>query len=262
MIDLHAHLLPGIDDGPVDIEGTVALARAAVDQGTRLLAATPHCREDHPDVKPAELSARTDDVRARLAAEGVALEVVQGGEVALAWALAADDDDLRRVSYGARGTDLLIETPFAPLPDTFEMLVEVVAARGYRILLAHPENSSTFQQRPARLSELAERGILLQVTARSLASGRRGSRAAALARDLVADGLPHVIASDAHSSGEFRPPDLAAGVAAAAALVGEPRARWMVEDAPAAVLAGAPLPPAPPPRARRTRLRNRLRRAR
>jgi protein-tyrosine phosphatase len=259
VIDLHSHLLPAIDDGPEDMEGAVALARAAAADGTRVLAATPHCREDHPRVKAAELAARADEVRARLAAEAVALEIVQGGEVSLTWAAGASEDDLRRVSFGGRGADLLIETPHAPLPRGFEMSLEAVALRGYRIVLAHPENNPSFQTQPARLRELAAQGIVLQVTARSLLGGRRSVRATALARSLVADGVAHVLASDAHSAGAFRPPQLAAGAAAVATLAGDGRARWMVEDAPAAILAGAPVPPRPPavppePRGLRARL--------
>jgi protein-tyrosine phosphatase len=259
VIDLHSHLLPAIDDGPEDMDGTVALARAVAADGTRVLAATPHCREDHPRVRPAELAARIDEVRARLATEGIELEVVQGGEVALTWAAGASDDDLRLVSFGARGTDVLIETPHAPLPAAFDMSLEAVVLRGYRVLLAHPEINPTFQRDPAQLRDLAARGILLQLTARSLLASRRGSRSTALARELVGDGVPHVLASDAHSAGSFRPPELAAGVAAAAELVGEARARWLADDAPAAVLAGKPLPEPPPvvrpePRGLRARL--------
>jgi protein-tyrosine phosphatase len=259
VIDLHSHLLPAIDDGPADMEGTVALARAVAADGTRVLAATPHCREDHKGVRPAELAARTDEVRARLAADGVELEVVQGGEVALTWAGAASDDDLRLVSFEARGSDVLVETPHAPLPPTFDMSVDAVLLRGYRVLLAHPEINPTFQSDPGRLRDLTARGILLQVTARSLIGARRGSSSTALARDLVTEGIAHVLASDAHSVGPFRPPELRAGVAAAATLVGKARACWMVDDAPAAVLAGLPLPEPPPavraePRGLRARL--------
>jgi protein-tyrosine phosphatase len=246
LIDLHSHLLPGIDDGPEDMDGAVALAHAVAADGTHTIAATPHCREDHPRVKPVELAARADEVRERLEAEGLSLEVVQGGEVAITWAAAASDDDLRLVSFGGRGTDVLVETPHAPLQATFDMSLESVVLRGYRVLLAHPEVNPTFQDEPDRLRELAARGTLLQVTARSLLRGSRSAPATRLAQSLVADGTAHVLASDAHSAGSFRPPELAAGVAAAAALVGEARARWMTEVAPAAILAGAALPQAPP----------------
>lgn len=246
MIDLHSHLLPGIDDGAPDLEHALELARAAADQGTRVLAATPHLRADFPDVHADELASRCDEVRAAIEEEGIELEVVQGGEAGVMWAVNASDDDLRAGSYGARGTDLLVETPYGPLNDTFEQLLFTLPDRGYRLLLAHPENNPTFQRSPERLHELVDRGVLLQVTARSLirADRRKGPRP--LAEALVRGGHAHVLASDAHSGRQLRPPALGAGAEAATELVGPERARWLVEDAPAAVLAGEPLPEPPP----------------
>ena len=245
MIDVHSHLLPGIDDGAADMEHALELARAAAEQGTRVIAATPHLRADFPDVRPDELASRCDEVRAAVEEAGIDIEVVQGGEAGVMWAVNAGDDELRAGSYGARGTDLLVETPYGPLNDTFEQLLFTLPERGYRLLLAHPENNPTFQRSPERLHEIVERGVLLQVTARSLirSETRKGPRP--LAEELVRDGCVHVLASDAHSGRRLRPPALGAGAAAAAELVGEGRARWMVEDAPAAVLAGHPLPKAP-----------------
>lgn len=246
MIDLHSHLLPGIDDGAPDLAHALDLARAAAEQGTRVLAATPHLRADFPDVHPEELAQRCDEVRAAIRDAGIELEVAQGGEAGVLWALNASDGELHAGSYGGRGTDLLVETPYRPLDDNFEGSLFSLQDRGYRLLLAHPENNPTFQSAPERLRALAARGVLLQVTARSLIrpDRRRGPRP--LAEALVREGHAHVLASDAHSGLQLRPPALGAGARAAAALVGEARARWLVEDAPAAVLAGDPLPEAPP----------------
>ena len=260
MIDLHTHLLPGIDDGPADAEGALALARTAAAQGTRTIAATPHLRDDYPDVRPEELGERCAEMGTAIRAAGIDLEVVQGGEAGLMWAVHASDEELRCASYGASGRYLLVESPYGALTATFEQLLLSLADRGYRLLLAHPENNPTFQEEPGRLRALAQRGVLLQVTARSLVRRGRRRPAASLAQSLVRDGLAHVLASDAHSGGSFRPPALAAGVDAAAELVGEKRALWMVEGAPAAILAGEPLPEPPPAAPARRGLLARLRR--
>jgi protein-tyrosine phosphatase len=246
VIDLHSHLLPGIDDGAPDLQHALDLARAAADQGTRVLAATPHLRGDFPDVRPDELARRCEEIRGAIAEAGIELEVAQGGEAGVMWAVNASDEELRAVSYGGGGTDLLVETPYGSLNDSFEQLLLSLSDRGYRLLLAHPENNATFQRSPERLRELVQQGVLLQVTARSLIrpDSKKGPRA--LAEALVREGVVHVLASDAHSGRHLRPPALAAGAAAAADLVGEDRARWMVEDAPGAILAGEPLPDAPP----------------
>ena len=251
MIDLHSHLLPGIDDGPADLDHSLQLAEAAAAQGTRVLAATPHLRADFPDVRPEELEGRCDEIRAAIRDRGIELEVVQGGEVGVQWGVHASDEELRAGSYGGSGRDLLVETPYGALTDGFEQLLLSLKGRGYRLLLAHPENNTHFQRDPDRLRELVRLGVLLQVTARSLIRPDRKKGPRALAELLVSEGVAHVLASDAHSGHELRPPALGAGAEAAAALVGEARARWMVEDAPAAVLAGTALPEPPPIRSRK-----------
>ena len=244
MIDLHTHVLPGIDDGPADMSGAVALVAAAAEQGTTALAATPHVRPDHPDVRPAELAGRVRAVTAAVAEAGLPVEVHAGGEVDLLWAQRATDTELREVSLGQRGTDLLVETPYGELSLQFEDLLFKLRARGYRVLLAHPERSRTFQHDHRRLATLVEGGTLLQVTALSLANSDRRSRSRRLALDLVRHGLAHVIASDAH--GALLPrAGLRAGLEAAER-VAPARARWMLTEAPAAILAGDPLPPPPP----------------
>jgi protein-tyrosine phosphatase len=243
MIDLHTHVLPGIDDGPADVEGSLELLAAAADEGTVTLAATPHVRPDHPDVVPGELGARTAELAAAAASRGLGVELVAGGEVDLQWAQHASDEELRDVSFGRRGHDLLVETPYGELPVRFEDLLFRLSVRGFRILLAHPERSRTFQRDPRRLRTLVDHGVLLQVTALSLSSTERRSRSRRLARALVSEGLAHVIASDAHG-GHIPRTGLLGGVEAAARLA-PLRARWMVTDAPAAILAGEPLPPPP-----------------
>lgn len=256
MVDLHSHALPGIDDGPPDMDASVALAVAAAADGTRTLAATPHARADHPKVRLGELHSLCRELKHRLPA-GTDLTIVPGAECDLTWAHEASDDQLLLASLGQRGHDLLLETPYGPLPPTFEDLVFRLSVRGYRLLLAHPERNRTFQGDPDRLAALVSRGVLVQVTALSLASSNRRSRTRAFAHMLVERGLAHVIASDAHSATGNRAP-LSAGVAAAARIDPE-RARWMVTDAPAAILAGEELPRPPSGVAPRRRLFRRMR---
>ena len=243
MIDLHSHVLAGIDDGPGDMEGSIELARAAERDGVRTLAATPHLRADHPAVRLRELADRCAVLNARLEQASIGLTVVPGGEVDVIWAQGASDDDLRLASYGQRGSDLLLETPYGPLPDLFEQMLFGFSLRGFRVLLAHPERNPTLQRDPERLAAMVHRGVLVQVTALSLARSDRGSRSRRPALALVEQGLAHVIASDAHAA-DWRAPDLSAGVAAAAR-VAPARAGWMATEAPAAVLAGEPLPDPP-----------------
>jgi protein-tyrosine phosphatase len=256
VIDLHAHVLPGIDDGPRSLEEALGVVADAISEGVRTMAATPHLRADHPSVRPQELAARTASLRGSLAERGCELELVVAAEVDLSWARRADTQQLVHASFDQRGRDLLVETPYGELPAAFEDLLFHLTAQGFRLLLAHPERSPTLQRNPSRLRALVERGTLLQITASALTGSPRRSASCRTAQALVREGVAHVIASDRHGSHVDRV-GLARAVEAASALAGA-RAEWMVTEAPAAILAGQPLPPAPPGRpGRRVWLRRR-----
>ena len=242
-VDIHSHVLPGIDDGPADLAGSLAMGAAAVESGTAVLAATPHLRSDFPAVEVAQIATGCARLQSELDARGVGLRVVAGAETSLVWALDASEEDLRLATYGQRGTDLLIETPAEV--SMLEQLLYQVRLRGPRVILAHPERSPTFKREPDRLARLAAQGILLQVNA-DILTAPRGSTTRRLAERICQDGLAHVIASDGHRATDWRPVGaLAAGVAPLAALVGPARARWMSVDVPAAIIAGTALPPDP-----------------
>lgn len=250
LVDIHTHLLPGIDDGPVGLPDSIRMAQAAVESGIETMALTPHLRSDFPDVHVQELAARCQSLREELAWAEIPLTVVPAAEVSLLWALEADDEMLRLATYGQRGTDVLIETPHDVTG--LERLVGSVLARGLRVTLGHPERSHSLQRDPGRIAALRDQGVLIQVNADALLR-RRGSPARKLAEQLCRDGLVDAIASDAHRATSWRPVTvLPAAVAAADQLVGRARARWMSSDAPGAIVKGRELPPAPaiaaPPR--------------
>jgi protein-tyrosine phosphatase len=237
VIDLHTHVLPGLDDGARTHDDALALARAAAADGITLMAATPHLRADHPGVDPFALRARCDDLNRRLRSARVDVEVVPGGEVDLYWAQAASDEVLGLVSYGQRGHCLLVETPYGPLPDHFEELLFRMTVREFRVLLAHPERNPSLQRRPERLSRLLERGVLTQVTAGSLVNAARRAPSRRLAEALVAEGRAHVLASDAHRAVGTRPVGLSAAAEAANQLA-RGSGRRLTVDNPAAILTG------------------------
>jgi protein-tyrosine phosphatase len=260
MIDLHTHVLPGLDDGARTVDDSVALARAAAAEGVIRMAATPHLRADHPGVDPFSLKARCDDLNRRLTRAGVDVEVVPGGEVDLYWAQTASDEVLRLVSYGQHGSYLLVETPYGPLSDGFEDLLFRVTVREFRVVLAHPERNPSLQRDPDRLSRLVERGILTQVTAGSLVHAPRRAPSRRLAEAMVAEGRAHVLASDAHRAVSRRAGRLSAAAAAAERLSRGSGGRLTVDN-PAAILAGAEVQtlPAHAPAGRVGRLLRRLR---
>jgi protein-tyrosine phosphatase len=242
LLDLHTHVLPGIDDGPPDSEGSRALIEEAVAAGTTTVVATPHLRHDFPLVRPGELASRCSALE-RLLPSSCSVKLVSGAEVDLMWAQSASPAELRMASYAQQGSDLLIETPYGPLGPAFEERLFHVTAQGFRALLAHPERNPSFQATPGRLAALVRRGVLVQVTASALGLPRR-SRTGRLARALIREELAHVLASDAHSADSARGAGLTNGLRMASEI--EPaRARWMVSLAPAAVIAGESLPAVP-----------------
>jgi len=113
VIDLHCHILPGLDDGSRDLDDSVAMARQAAADGIEVVAATPHIHPDH-EVLIHELEDRVGRLNAALAEEGVGVRVVTGGEVSEPLLDELDDDDLRRVSLGGGGW-VLVEPRPGPL---------------------------------------------------------------------------------------------------------------------------------------------------
>jgi protein-tyrosine phosphatase len=258
-VDLHAHALPGIDDGPPDADEALAMLRAAAAAGTGTLAVTPHLRSDFPSVRVSELARRCQELRKASELAGLDIQIVSGAEVSLVWALEATDEQLALATYDQQGTDLLIETPTFNVVG-LESLLYRLRAKGFRVTLAHPEQSVEFQRDPSRLVDLVRQGVLVQVNAEMLLAGPRRSETRRLGRHLCAEGLAHALASDGHRATSWRPvSSLAEAVPAAVTLVGPERARWLTQAAPAAIIAGVELPQAPPVRAgrRRSKLRRR-----
>ena len=194
-VDIHAHVLYGIDDGPADRADAEAMLRTAARSGTAVIVATPHLRSDFPDVHVNELAGRADELRAWIAEQRLEIELVNGGEVGLVWALDADDEALRLGSYGQRGGDLLIETPTRSSASRPCCIRCARAASGDA---GPPERSREFQRDPSTLEALVERGILLQINADALLGDPGRSPTANLAHRLCAAGLAHAVASDSH----------------------------------------------------------------
>jgi len=244
LIDLHSHVLPGIDDGPSALSGSREILDAAIADGITHIAATPHVRSDWP-TKPEVMERLVADVRAL----GAPIEVLTGGELDLQYLEALDDDALRRFGLGGNPNLLLLEFPYAGWPLQLRDLVFQLEVRGFTVVLAHPERNQAVQEDPSRLQQLVDAGVFVQLTAASI-DGRLGRRTAGAARELLDAGLAHLIASDAHA-----PSVRTIGMTAAAEAVGDRAlANWLTHDVPRALLASEPLPDRPQRRRRTMRL--------
>jgi protein-tyrosine phosphatase len=239
VIDLHCHVLPGIDDGPATIEGSIALARTALARGTRTIVATPHVSWTYSN-DSSTVARAVQRTNAALADARVGIEVLPGAEIAITRAVELDDDELAALSLGG-GRWLLIECPFTSVSIGLDGLVVELQERGHRVVLAHPERCPAFLRDPGLLESLVLGGALTSITAGSLV-GQFGKTARRYSLGLLEAELVHNVASDAHDA-EQRPPGIAGELAQAG--YGE-LTEWLTAAVPSALVAGAEQMPARP----------------
>jgi protein-tyrosine phosphatase len=243
VIDLHSHILPGLDDGADDIEVSLTMARLAVDAGVQTMAATPHVNFDYPVDSDTVLS-KVGELNVALARAGIALAVLPGAEISIPRAAELDDAELAALAIGG-GRTLLVESPYIKGVGFLEELLFDLQLRGFRTILAHPERCPIFQDDVDRLRRLVDRDVYCSVNTGSLEGGF-GRRVKAFALELMRADLVHDIASDSHDP-ERRPPGLMSGIEAAEDdLPGlAEQADWYTRVAPAALISGRRLPPKP-----------------
>jgi len=233
MIDLHSHLLPGIDDGAKDDATAVEMARMAYDDGIRCMACTPHIYpgvfENDSDII---LSARLR-LQAILQEQGIGLQLAYGADTHLVPEML---DGLRsgRIPTLNGTRYFLLEPPHHVAPPHFKDLVFNAMAAGYTPLITHPERLTWSDEHYEDFADLAREGAWIQLTAGAL-TGRFGRAARYLAEQMLDDGIVHVIATDAHNLTSRRPL-LTEGREAAARWVGEAEAQCMVGERPEAVM--------------------------
>jgi protein-tyrosine phosphatase len=238
VIDLHTHILPGLDDGVRTLDEACDLAYRAASEGITVIAATPHVRPDFPTTVEM-MEAGVAELRAQLLEEGIPVQIVHGGELDIGLLWAVPREELPRFTIAQTGRYLLVEFPYRGWPLAVNSSVFALLEMGLTPLIAHPERNPDVQDRPGRLEELVGAGALVQVTAASL-DGRLDRSSQSTAERLLELGFVHVLASDAHA-----PHIREAGLAAAARRVPEDLARYLTVDAPAAIVAGEPIPESP-----------------
>jgi protein-tyrosine phosphatase len=245
MIDLHCHILPGIDDGPTDLSVSLAMARCAVADGITFIACTPHIYPGLYENNRAGIEAAADAFRRELASHQIPLQLGTGADVHLA-------PDLVGGIRGGRvpticGTRyLLLEPPHHVAPPRFQDSMFTLMAAGYVPVITHPERLSWIESHYSIFTDLVKQGAWMQLTAGSL-TGRFGKRPRYWAERMLDEGQVHILATDSHHI-DKRPPLLAEGRDAAAARVGAQEATHLVQTRPQGILddvAPGQLPPLP-----------------
>ena len=232
MIDLHNHLLPGIDDGAPDLEQALALARIAVADGISHMVCTPHIHPGRYDNTPASIASALQQLRQGLQQENIPLQIASAAEVRFGVEIMSmvAEQSLPLLGEWQGKQVLLLEFPHSEVPHNAERLTAWLIQRHITPMIAHPERNKGLMAHPGRLKDFLKQGCLLQVTAGAVA-GRFGPRAQQLAEALLKHGHVTLLASDAHNR-EHRPPVLSEGLASAAALIGDQAAEKLVKDNP------------------------------
>jgi len=236
-VDLHAHLLVGLDDGPRRIEDSLALCRQMVESGTTLVAATCHQRGNFASVHRTEITEKFGELQNRLAAENIPLRIVPNAE----WMLdAATTESLPSllsdlVTIADAGRYALVEFP-RPFPSFATLVPDMLSPHGIKPILAHVERYDVVAHNPSRVEELIVRGYVIQMNAESI-TNTYFPATIETCRRLIQRGLVHVIASDSHSV-DRRPTRMKEAQSFVSHWTNDETAQLLMIDNPLAIIEG------------------------
>jgi protein-tyrosine phosphatase len=239
MIDIHCHLLPGLDDGPQDLEDSLSMARIAVADGIQVIVATPHTLNgvywNHREV----ILERTRVLREALAEQNIPLILYAGADIHFNADLIRKLEDEEALSING-GKYLLLELPSQSVPLTAKEVFFGLRVKGYFPIITHLERNLVIQRDLDIVGDWVQHGALIQITANSLTGGF-GRRAYDCACRFLERGWVDIIATDAHSA-KGRPPVLSQGVQAAGEIISPAEVLKMVTTFPRLILRNEPLP--------------------
>ena len=269
MIDLHSHILPGLDDGPRTFEESVEMCRISYRDGITTIVATPHTLNSVYETRRSTILARVQELNAAIReklfsapspfpdrpagsetrrlqdpgpefpphfANQMNLKILPGADVHFSEEVLSQRDQDKITTIADGGKFLLLEFPPWGVPYGAEAVLFDLLARRITPIISHPERNLEVARRPQRYAHMVQMGCLGQITGASLMGGF-GGEAKQAAENLLRSNLVHFIATDAHSA-NGRPPVLSEAVRAAAKIVGKEQAWKMVTEYPQAILEG------------------------
>ncbi|MGQ9778249.1 MAG: tyrosine-protein phosphatase [Bacillota bacterium] len=239
MIDIHAHILPGFDDGAKNIAEAVEMAYQAQEDGITAVVATPHILEPGRDHRE-EILAAVEKMRVVFAERGLRLALFPGAEIHIDPSLPELVAAGKVMTINDAGRYLLLELPLGEMPGYTEEVTFGLLTLGVTPIIAHPERNRDLARDVWLLRRLVEQGCLVQLSTGSI-RGRFGREAERAAKLFLREGLVHFLGTDAHGA-DRRRPRMAEAAAKAAEVCGEEQAEALVEANPRAVLEGTPIP--------------------
>lgn len=233
MIDLHCHILPGIDDGAGDVSVSIEMARRFVADGVSVVACTPHILPGLYHNSGSQIRAAVDQLQLRFEEEGVDLHLVPGADNHVVSNFVAQIRAGHLLTL-ANSRYILVEPPHHVLPPRFKEFFFDILAHNYIPILTHPERLTWIEDHYEDVKDLVHSGVWMQITAGSL-TGSFGRNARYWSERLLDEGCVHLLATDAHDI-KRRPPNLLKGREAVAESVGEAEAENLVMTRPLGVL--------------------------
>ena len=243
MIDLHCHMLPGIDDGAVDLETALEMARVAAADGITVTACTPHMMPGIYDNTGPQVRGAVAKFQQALDDAGIALRLTTGADIHLQQGLSAALRDGRLLSLND-SRYFLFEPPHHTAPPRLEDAVFDVMSAGFQPVITHPERLTWIENHYDVMCKMAHAGAWMQITCGSV-TGRFGRRPKYWAERMLDEGLVHILATDAHNL-RNRSPIMSEARDAVADRLGEDAATDMVLTRPRGILDNAPISSLPP----------------
>ena len=236
MIDIHAHILPAIDDGPETLSESLQMVRVAVEDGIHTIIATPHCLNGVYFNRRQDILSACAEFNRALREHQISLTVLPGSEARLGPEVMGEIENSHLMTLNDTGRYISLELPDQFIPQATASFVNLLKDRNITPVMSHPERNLAVQRNLSLLGDLVSAGALCQVTAGSLI-GDFGQNIAKCCRKIIELNIAHFIASDAHSPAA-RPPILSKASEKLASLIGKTRAHQIMSEHPQALIEG------------------------
>ena len=243
MIDLHSHILPGLDDGSPDMETSLEMARMAAGDGIAVMACTPHIMPGLYDNTPSHIRTRVHSFQQKLNEAHIPLQIVAGSDAHMRpdFVQGLKSDQILTIN---KSRYVLFEPPHTVTPPRLEELLFNIMASGFMPILTHPERLKWIETNFPVIERLSAAGVWMQITAGSL-TGHFGQRPQYWAEKMLGLGMVHILATDAHNL-TLRPPILSRAYDVAKAAIGPEDARHLVLTRPINIRDDQPIEKSPP----------------